>query len=85
DGIVAGVKSAGSAIWDAIKSSVPGSGVIGSALSAIGLADGGIVTSPTLAMIGEAGYPEAVIPLKGGATIQGFNDAVAPLTSFGDP
>ncbi len=30
------------------------------------LADGGIITSPTLAMIGEAGYDEAVIPLKDG-------------------
>ncbi|OCR99016.1 hypothetical protein A9K75_08900 [Campylobacter fetus subsp. testudinum] len=29
-------------------------------------ADGGIVTRPTAAMIGEAGYPEAVIPLQGG-------------------
>lgn len=27
-------------------------------------ADGGIVTSPTFGLIGEAGYPEAVIPLK---------------------
>ncbi len=27
-------------------------------------ADGGIVTSPTKALIGEAGYPEAVLPLK---------------------
>ena len=29
-------------------------------------AQGGIVTRPTRALIGEAGYPEAVIPLKGG-------------------
>jgi SLT domain-containing protein len=28
------------------------------------LAEGGIVTSPTLAMIGEGGGPEAVIPLS---------------------
>lgn len=28
-------------------------------------ADGGIVTKPTLGLIGEAGYPEAVIPLDG--------------------
>jgi len=27
-------------------------------------ADGGIVTKPTLGLIGEAGYNEAVIPLK---------------------
>jgi hypothetical protein len=30
-------------------------------------ADGGIVTQPTVAMIGEGGGPEAVIPLKNGA------------------
>jgi len=30
----------------------------------LGLADGGIVTSPTLAMIAEGGEPEAVIPLS---------------------
>ncbi len=41
-------------------------GGIGGAISAVipGLAEGGIVTSPTLAMIGEGGEPEAVIPLS---------------------
>jgi len=34
------------------------------------LADGGIVTAPTLAMIGEAG-PEAVVPLSGGNSMMG--------------
>ena len=29
-------------------------------------AEGGIVTKPTIGLIGEAGYPEAVIPLKQG-------------------
>lgn len=33
-------------------------------LGFLGLADGGIVTRPTLAMIGEGGEPEAVIPLS---------------------
>ena len=33
-------------------------------------ADGGIVTGPTNALIGEAGYPEAVIPLKDGAGLK---------------
>lgn len=33
------------------------------ALAVIGLANGGVVTRPTLAMIGEGGGPEAVIPL----------------------
>lgn len=41
-------------------------------------ADGGIVTGATNALIGEAGYPEAVIPLKDGAGLKvdmdgGFN------------
>jgi hypothetical protein cfetvA_16930 len=33
-------------------------------------AEGGIVTRPTRALIGEAGYPEAVIPLKGGKGVK---------------
>lgn len=33
-------------------------------------AQGGIVTKPTNALIGEAGYPEAVIPLKDGAGLK---------------
>jgi SLT domain-containing protein len=44
---------------------IPGSGVVGGALHAIGLQTGGIVTSPTLAVIGENG-PEAVVPLSHG-------------------
>ena len=37
-------------------------GAIGGALGSIGLAEGGIATTPTLAMIGEGGEPEAVVP-----------------------
>jgi hypothetical protein len=45
---------------------IPGVGAIGGLLGSIpGLAAGGIVTQPTLAMIGERG-PEAVIPLNRG-------------------
>jgi SLT domain-containing protein len=53
-------------------------GGIGSGLSRlggiVGLASGGIVTKPTLAMVGEGGEPEAVIPLSkmgqmGGGTV----------------
>ena len=46
------------------------------------LADGGIVTGPTLAMIGEAG-PEAVIPLDRAAGIGGTN--VTIHVNGGDP
>ncbi|HEY2301377.1 MAG TPA: hypothetical protein VGH66_05770, partial [Acidimicrobiales bacterium] len=45
--------------------SLPGAGAVGGALHAIGLQTGGIVTSPTLALIGENG-PEAVVPLSHG-------------------
>ena len=38
------------------------------------LAEGGIVTEPTIAMIGEAG-PEAVVPLSGGG-VGGINITV---------
>lgn len=40
-------------------------GILGGILGLFGLQEGGIVTRPTPAIIGEAG-PEAVIPLKGG-------------------
>ena len=40
-------------------------GLIGGAIGSLfGLADGGIVTKPTVAMVGEGGEPEAVIPLS---------------------
>ncbi len=41
-----------------------GGGLLNQALGLIGLADGGIVTSPTLALVGEGGESEAVIPLS---------------------
>ena len=66
--IADGIKSAPGAIKDAISGLIPGSGIIGSAASTVGGllgigASGGIVTRPTLAVIGEAG-PEAVVPLN---------------------
>lgn len=45
--------------------------VINTGRSAIGLAEGGVVTRPTFAMIGEGGEPEAVIPLSKLAGIGG--------------
>jgi hypothetical protein len=50
---------------------IPGIGgaiqkVIGSGISIPGLAQGGVVTRPTLAVIGEGGGPEYVIPAYGG-------------------
>ena len=46
----------------------------------VGLADGGIVTGPTNALIGEAG-PEAVIPLKGGSGGGGMEKFFNTITS----
>jgi phage-related protein len=62
------IESAARGAYDAVSKLVSlakGAGhLIGGALGAVGLATGGIVTRPTLAVIGEAG-PEAVVPLKG--------------------
>ena len=32
-------------------------------------AEGGIISSPTYGLVGEAGYPEAIIPMKDGMSI----------------
>ena len=69
-GLVNGVQSAlsgaGATIAGAIRDAVPGGGAIADLAGRIPrpFATGGIVRSPTLALLGEAG-PEAVIPLSG--------------------
>jgi phage-related minor tail protein len=69
DGLIAAVKAAAGAVAAAVRSIMPDiGGMVSGAIGAIkgfipGLAHGGVVTSPTLALIGEAG-PEAVIPLN---------------------
>lgn len=88
DGINSVASQIGSAIWNAIPSEIrgllqSGMGIASGVASGIGgllhLAGGGIVTSPTLALIGESG-PEAVVPLSGGnagvgggVTVQNLN------------
>ncbi len=62
--IIEGITSAPGAIIKAIGKLIPGGGIIHSIGHILGLAEGGIVSQPTLAVIGEAG-PEAVVPLKG--------------------
>jgi SLT domain-containing protein len=72
DGLVSAIRAAAGAVADAVRAIIPDVGSIaGGVASSVGgwfkglvpgLATGGIVTSPTLALIGEAG-PEAVIPL----------------------
>ena len=69
DGLIAAVKAAAGAVAAAVRSIMPDiGGMVSGAIGAIkgfipGLAHGGIVTSPTLALLGEAG-PEAVVPLS---------------------
>lgn len=73
------VKSAASSVSSTIG------GGINRGLSAIGFAEGGIVTQPTLAMIGEAGEAEAVIPLsKLGSTMGGLSITITGNTFMSD-
>jgi hypothetical protein len=64
-GALAGAGS-GAAVGGAVAGPVGAvvGGVIGFIGGLFGLAEGGIVTKPTLAMVGEGGEPEAVIPLS---------------------
>lgn len=78
-GVVSGLSGIGSAIESSIKSATSHIPVVGKALSAIGLATGGIVTQPTLAVVGESG-PEAVIPLTNIAAVGTSN--VGPLSGL---
>jgi hypothetical protein len=45
-------------------------------------ANGGIVTSPTLGLVGEAGYPEAIIPLHQLGEITGMDEMIAELAEM---
>jgi len=73
NGLIDMIKGAAAAVMSAVQSIMPdvggmvqgAIGGIGGAIKGLipGLAHGGIVTSPTLAVVGEAG-PEAVIPLN---------------------
>lgn len=57
-------KSGFAVFWDGIKSGI--SDLFGGkSKKTKGYALGGIVTQPTRALIGEAGYPEAVVPMTG--------------------
>ena len=49
------------------------------------LAEGGIVTQPTLSMIGEGGGPEAVIPLDRLGSFGGGDTNVTIQVNGGDP
>jgi len=87
DGIVDGIKAAASKVGDALKS-IPGVSQAQGLISAVGgilpFADGGIVTGPTLGLIGEAG-PEAVIPLDRMDGLGGPTYNITVQTGVGDP
>jgi hypothetical protein len=57
-------------------------GVVGGVLSLIGLAAGGIVTSPTPAIVGESG-PEAVIPLERLGALGGSREPKVEVNIYG--
>lgn len=85
DDIVNGVKTAWKDITGIVGSIVhTGGGLIGDALNVVGLASGGLVNAPTLAVVGEAG-PEMVIPLStlpgGAGVVSGGNVTPLPLSA----
>jgi hypothetical protein len=70
------VKQAGGGAIDKVKGAT--GSILDTARGIVPFADGGIVTSPTLGLVGEAG-PEAIIPLNkagafGGLTINIYGD-----------
>lgn len=71
---VAGIKTFGAGFEGGFKELFVG---IASSMGGIpGLAEGGIVTGPTLAMIGEGGESEAVIPLSKLGSVAGTNQNI---------
>lgn len=85
--IIDGIKSAAGGIGSAILGAIPGGGAIKSAVGGIGkavgkiwpFAEGGIVTGPTLGLVGEAG-PEAIIPLDKLGQIGGLGGNTINIT-----
>ncbi len=78
-----------SGAWESAKASVMGGFTAG--FSGKKFANGGVVTSPTVGIIGEAGYPEVVVPIDGSsnaynlletaANMLGVSTATAPIIS----
>ena len=78
--IVHVIESGAKSVLNAFEKMIPGGGLIGGALNVIGLATGGVVHKPTLAVIGEAG-PEAVVPLSKWGSVSGSEGIGALPTS----
>ena len=95
--IPSAVSNAIAGAWDSIKAQFSGGFTVGvSAAGEVGKrANGGVITSPELSWIGEAGYPEVVVPIDGSANamnlwqtagrmlgVSGAQSAVAPTVSL---
>lgn len=76
DSLLKSFKNIGGSIMHSIAGSIPGLSSVG---SLVGLAKGGIVNKPTLAVVGEAG-PEAVVPLSG---VSASKSGIQSLSSGG--
>lgn len=82
--------------WDSIKAQFSGGFTVGvQAAGGNAYANGGVITSPEVALIGEAGYPEVIVPIDGSANamnlwqtagrmlgVSGAQSAVAPTVSL---
>ena len=95
--IPSAVANAIAGAWDSIKAQFSGGFTVGvSAAGEVGKrANGGVITSPELSWIGEAGYPEVVVPIDGSANamnlwqtagrmlgVSGAQSAVVPTVSL---
>ena len=94
--IPSAVSNAISGAWDSIKAQFSGGFTVGvQAAGGNAYANGGVITSPEVALIGEAGYPEVIVPIDGSANamnlwqtagrmlgVSGAQSAVAPTVSL---
>ena len=95
--IPSAVSNAIAGAWDSIKAQFSGGFTVGvSAAGEVGgRANGGVITSPELSWIGEAGYPEVIVPIDGSANamnlwqiagrmlgVSGARTAAAPTVSL---
>lgn len=94
--IPSAVSNAIAGAWDSIKAQFSGGFTVGvQAAGGNAYANGGVITSPEVALIGEAGYPEVIVPIDGSANamslwqtagrmlgVSGAQTAVAPTVSL---
>lgn len=94
--IPSAVSNAIAGAWDSIKAQFSGGFTVGvQAAGGNAYANGGVITSPEVALIGEAGYPEVIVPIDGSANamnlwqtagrmlgVSGAHTAVAPTVSL---